>query len=297
MLPSATPLETTDGLFFGQGGSTLDRAAAESLVRDTLTGADDGELFLEYRESEALSAGGRPHPHRRVRYRAGLRAARGGGRGDRLRPCRRNLRCRAGAARPTACAPSRLAMRAASPPSRRRRRNQRLYSTPTRCEARISPSARHCWRRSTPMPARKDPRVTQVMASMYGEWQAVQIMRADGSRVADLRPLVRLNVSVVVERDGRRETGSHGTGGRFGYEPCHGPRRSGAARSMRRCARRWSISTASPPRPARWRWCSAPAGPAFCCTKRSAMGWRAISTARRPRPSRACSASGSRRPA
>ena len=66
-------------------------------------------------------------------------------------------------------------------------------------------------------PAASDPRVKQVMASLSGEWQAVQIMRADGSRVADMRPLVRLNVSVVVEQDGRRETGSYGTGGRFGY--------------------------------------------------------------------------------
>jgi len=46
----------------------------------------------------------------------------------------------------------------------------------------------------------------------------VQIVRADGRRVADLRPLVRLNVAVVVEKDGRRETGSFGTGGRFGYD-------------------------------------------------------------------------------
>jgi TldD protein len=64
----------------------------------------------------------------------------------------------------------------------------------------------------------KDSRVKQVMASLMGEWQAVQIVRADGRRVADLRPLVRLNVSVVVEQDGRRETGSFGTGGRFGYD-------------------------------------------------------------------------------
>jgi TldD protein len=56
------------------------------------------------------------------------------------------------------------------------------------------------------------------MASFFGEWQAVQILRADGHRVADLRPLVRLNVSVVVEHEGRRETGSHGLGGRFGYD-------------------------------------------------------------------------------
>jgi TldD protein len=64
----------------------------------------------------------------------------------------------------------------------------------------------------------KDPRVAQVMASVLGEWQAVQIIRADGTRTADLRPLVRLNVSVVVERDGKREAGSHGLGGRQTYD-------------------------------------------------------------------------------
>jgi TldD protein len=69
----------------------------------------------------------------------------------------------------------------------------------------------------------KDARVRQVMASIAGEWQAVQIMRRDGVRVADLRPLVRLNVSVMVEQDGRRETGSFGTGGRFGYAAVTAP--------------------------------------------------------------------------
>ncbi len=56
------------------------------------------------------------------------------------------------------------------------------------------------------------------MASLSGTWQAVQILRADGSRVADLRPLVRLNVTLVVEQNGRRESGSHGMGGRHGYD-------------------------------------------------------------------------------
>ena len=69
----------------------------------------------------------------------------------------------------------------------------------------------------------KDPRVVQVMASFGGEWQAVQIMRQDGARVADLRPLVRLNVAVVVEQGGRRETGSYGTGGRFAYDHVTAP--------------------------------------------------------------------------
>jgi TldD protein len=69
----------------------------------------------------------------------------------------------------------------------------------------------------------KDSRVVQVMASLGGEWQAVQIMRQDGTRVADLRPLVRLNVAVVVEQGGRRETGSYGTGGRFAYDMVTAP--------------------------------------------------------------------------
>jgi TldD protein len=61
------------------------------------------------------------------------------------------------------------------------------------------------------------------MASFFGEWQAVQIIRADGSRTADLRPLVRLNVAVVVERDGKRESGSHGLGGREAYDRLMSP--------------------------------------------------------------------------
>src|SRR6202011_311219 len=64
----------------------------------------------------------------------------------------------------------------------------------------------------------KDPRVRQVMASLAGSWQAVQILRGDGQRAADIRPLVRLNVSVVVEENGRMESGGYGTGGRTGYE-------------------------------------------------------------------------------
>ncbi|NVN40532.1 metalloprotease TldD, partial [Ameyamaea chiangmaiensis] len=63
----------------------------------------------------------------------------------------------------------------------------------------------------------KDSRVVQVTASLAAEWQAVQILRADGARMADLRPLVRLNIGVVVDKDGRRESGSYGCGGRYEY--------------------------------------------------------------------------------
>ena len=68
------------------------------------------------------------------------------------------------------------------------------------------------------MPAQKDPRVRQVTASLAGSHSVVEILRADGNLVRDVRPLVRINVSVVVGDGDRQETGSHGMGGREGFE-------------------------------------------------------------------------------
>jgi TldD protein len=62
-----------------------------------------------------------------------------------------------------------------------------------------------------------DPRITQVMASLGGEYEVVLIARADGAIAADVRPLVRLSVQVIAEQNGRRESGSSGGGGRTDY--------------------------------------------------------------------------------
>ncbi len=62
----------------------------------------------------------------------------------------------------------------------------------------------------------KDPRIVQVMASVGAEHDVVLVARADGTRAADVRPLVRVSVTVIAEQDGRRELGSGGGGGRFG---------------------------------------------------------------------------------
>jgi TldD protein len=62
-----------------------------------------------------------------------------------------------------------------------------------------------------------DPRITQVMASLGGEYDVVLVARADGKRAADVRPLVRLSVQVIAESNGRREAGSSGGGGRTDY--------------------------------------------------------------------------------
>ena len=64
----------------------------------------------------------------------------------------------------------------------------------------------------------RDPRVVQVMASMAGERRTVEILRADGRLIRDVRPLSRINVQITVEKDGRRENGYTGAGGREGFE-------------------------------------------------------------------------------
>jgi TldD protein len=62
----------------------------------------------------------------------------------------------------------------------------------------------------------RDPRISQVMAGLASEYDVVMVARADGTLAADVRPLVRLSVTVIAEQKGRRETGSGGGGGRFG---------------------------------------------------------------------------------
>ncbi|MCU0968805.1 MAG: metalloprotease TldD [Rubrivivax sp.] len=64
----------------------------------------------------------------------------------------------------------------------------------------------------------KDPRIVQVMAGLAAEYDVVLVARADGTRAADVRPLVRLSVTVIAEQDGRRELGTGGGGGRFGLD-------------------------------------------------------------------------------
>jgi TldD protein len=64
----------------------------------------------------------------------------------------------------------------------------------------------------------RDPRVSQVSATLAGSWSVVEIVRPDGFVATDVRPLVRLNVSIVAESNGRRETGSFGMGGRWLYD-------------------------------------------------------------------------------
>jgi TldD protein len=71
----------------------------------------------------------------------------------------------------------------------------------------------------------RDSRVVQVMASLAGEQRTVEILRADGRLIRDVRPLSRLNIQITVERDGRRETGYAGAGGRAAFDAWIAPDR------------------------------------------------------------------------
>jgi len=205
-------LATTDALFFRD----LDLAAAQRLVATATAGAQDGELFLEHRESEAISL-----EDGRIRS-ASFDSSRGFG----LRSVSGEEAGYAHAAEITEAA---LARAAETVKAVAAGHSGVLDVGPgaatTQLYSELNPLAAMPFAQKTALLQQidayargRDPRVIQVMASITGEWQAVQILRPDGARVADLRPLVRFNVAVVVEAHGRRETGSFGTGGRFAYD-------------------------------------------------------------------------------
>ncbi len=224
-------IAATDELFFDRAG--LDRRSLETIVDEALVGADDGELFLEYCQSEALSFddGRLKSASFDTSQGFGLRAVAGEAAGyahaselseEAIRRAAETVRTvHAGRGGTMAAAPSGT--------------NRVLYSD-------INPLGEAPFEAKVQLLSEidayargKDPRVRQVSASIAGNWQAVQIIRAGGERGADIRPLVRLNVSVVVGEGDRMESGSYGSGGRIAYDGLLEPGtwRAAATRSRR----------------------------------------------------------------
>jgi TldD protein len=237
-----TALLTTQSLFFDE----LDPAAALRRLREATAGCEDGELFLEYRQSEAVSL-----EDQRIRS-----AAYDSSRGFGLRAVSGET---AGYAHAGELSDAALARAAATVSAVRQGRSGTLDLGPRATNARLyegdNPLDTDGFGDKTALlmeidaHARAlDPRVVQVMASLSGEWQAVRILRPDGQEVADLRPLVRFNVSVIVEENGRRETGSFGTGGRHGYARVIG--NGGWQRAVAEALRQALVNLGSVPAPA-----------------------------------------------
>lgn len=208
-----TDIKTANKIFFEATG--MDRNAAEKLVSDALVGADDGELFLEYRQSEGFSFddGRLKSASFDTTQGFGLRAVSGEATGF-AHASELSESAIKKASETVKAVTSGKSGTISLPPAGS---NQALYSDDNPLSE-IPFDAKVKTLEAIDAYARaRDSRVVQVSASLSGSWQAIEIIRSGGMRAGDIRPLVRLNVSVVVEQNGRRENGSHGTGGRTGY--------------------------------------------------------------------------------
>ncbi|HEY5209118.1 MAG TPA: metalloprotease TldD [Stellaceae bacterium] len=209
-----TDLISTDKLFFDRTG--MDRGRVERIVADALHGMADGELYLEYTQSESLG-----FDDGRIKNASfdqsqgfGLRALSGEATGyAHASELSEAAIARAGKT-VRAVAEGHDGSIALPPPGT----NSSLYTEDNPLAAVPFATKAALLGEIDAYARAKDARVRQVSASLSGVWQAVQIIRPEGARVADIRPLVRLNVSVVVEENGRMETGSSGAGGRVMYE-------------------------------------------------------------------------------
>jgi TldD protein len=194
----------------------VDAKRAGQLLGDALKGADDGELFVERSESESfLFDDGRL---KSAAYDAtegfGLRVVAGETAGY-AHASEISEAAIARAADSAALAKRGYSGVAAEGP---RATNAKLYgdndplASPAFSDKVALLQEIDAWCRA------RDPRVVQVMASLAGERRTVEILRADGKLIRDVRPLARINIQLTVERDGKRESGYSGAGGRAGFE-------------------------------------------------------------------------------
>ncbi|HWJ75291.1 MAG TPA: metalloprotease TldD [Kaistia sp.] len=193
----------------------LDRGETEAAVAEALSGADDGELYLEYAQSEGLvfDNGRLSGASYDVRQGFGLRAVAGEAVGyahagevslDAIR--------RAGEA--VASVKSGHSGVLAEPPAGT---NRRLYTDENPLGAPSFADKVTLLEQIDAYARAKDPRVRQVSASLAGSWQVVEIFRPDGTYRRDIRPMVRVNVSIIAGEGDRQEQGSFGMGGREGF--------------------------------------------------------------------------------
>jgi TldD protein len=201
-------------LFFSRTG--MDRNRVQQTVDQALAGSDDGELYLEYSQSESFSFddGRLKAATFDTSQGFGLRAVAGEATGyaHASEISEEAIARAAGTVR--AVAQGYSGMAAAAPP----RSNIKLYADIDPLESAGFEKKVKLLEEMNAYARARDSRVRQVSASLSGEWQRIEIIRAGGEQYSDIRPLVRINVSVVVEENGRQESGSFGGGGRSGYE-------------------------------------------------------------------------------
>ncbi|KQS96290.1 MULTISPECIES: metalloprotease TldD [unclassified Rhizobium] len=192
-----------------------DEAAVREVLAQTLSGADDGELFIEHSQSESLSfdngrlKGGSFNTDQGF----GLRAVAGESVGYAHAGDLSLSALKRAADAVGAVTRGYSGSYAAAP----QRTNKKLYGDENPIgepsfEAKVA-----LLQEIDAYLRGKEPKVRQVSASIAASWQVVDILRADGERMQDIRPMTRLNISVVVGDGDRQESGSYGVGGRRGF--------------------------------------------------------------------------------
>ena len=206
-------LATADGIFFGKGA--LAQRKTEKMVNEALAGCDDGELFLEYIQSEGLAFddGKLKSASFDTTQGFGLRAVKGEVTGF----AHASALDEQALKRATATVKAVRSGRGGTSDESPRGTNRLLYADDNPIDGVGFEAKVKLLQEIDAYVRGKEPKARQVSISLAANWQVVEIIRADGWRAADVRPLVRLNVSVVCADGMRLETGGTGSGRRAAY--------------------------------------------------------------------------------
>ncbi len=207
--------EILDKIFFADCG--LDREKLSAIVGEALHDADDGELFMEFRRSENLTMeeGRLTDASFDSAHGFGLRLVSNEATGyahgsdiseDALKSAARTVRAVIGGHKGVLAQPPRGTNRRFYGDADPLQERAFAFDAKTRLLSEMESYARSL-----------SPLVRQATCSLAASWQAVCVMRGDGRLVQDMRPLVRLNARIIVEKKGRREVGVYGCGGRTNY--------------------------------------------------------------------------------
>ena len=203
-----------EDLFFRRAG--LDRGQVEAIVDASLHGADDGEMFMEYRQSESFV-----WDDSRLKSAAfdtsqgfGIRAVVGESTGY----AHASELSEAAMPRSAAAIEAVKSGYEGTYADNLAGTNQFQYNDDNPLDEIPFADKVALLEKIDAYAREKDSRVRQVSASLLASWQVVEIIRAGGQRVGDIRPMVRLNVQVVVGEGDRQESGSYGAGGRAAYQ-------------------------------------------------------------------------------
>ncbi|WFR96021.1 metalloprotease TldD [Rhizobium tumorigenes] len=192
-----------------------DETKLRSIVSDALNGADDGELFVEHVQSESLTFdnGRMKGGSFNTEQGFGLRSVAGEAVGYAHAGDLSEAALKRAADAVGAVTRGYAGSYAAAP----QRTNTRLYSDENPIGSPSFEEKAKLLQQIDSYLRDKDGKVRQVTASVAASWQVVDILRADGHRVRDIRPMTRINISVMVGDGDRQESGSYGTGGRVGF--------------------------------------------------------------------------------